>query len=201
MGNLQYTEAVDELMEGFIHYQAQIYRNGAWTKPSSWDMRKFDFGEGIGAKTCYSMFFEELRCLPEMYPTLKDTGFYIAGWNPLTDLILTPIILVGLKIAPKRGIRPLGKLMWWGVNQSKPPYRVVLKVEADGQLNGKRAQVQARIEHKDGYELTAIPVVALLMQYEQVRRPGLHMMGHLAAPDRLFDDMQEMGVRVSTSIR
>jgi hypothetical protein len=199
MGNLQYTEAVDELMEGFVHYQAQVYKNGAWTKPGSWDMRKFDFGEGIGAKTCYSMFFEELRCIPDMYPTLKDTGFYIAGWNPLTDLILTPIIMVGLKLAPRRGIRPLGKLMWWGVNLSKPPYRVVLKVEAEGQLNGRAAQVQARIEHEDGYELTAIPVVALLKQYEQIRKPGLHLMGHLAEPGRLFEDMQKMGVQVSTT--
>ena len=201
MGNLQYTEAVGELMEAFLHYQAQVYKNGAWTKPGSWDMRKFDFGEGIGAKTSYSMFFEELRCLPEMYPTLKDTGFYIAGWNPLTDMILTPLIMVGLKIAPKRGIRPLGKLMWWGVNLSKPPYRVVLKGEAEGQLNRRAARVQTRIEHTDGYELTAIPVAALLMQYEEIRRPGLHMMGHLADPGRLFDDMQRMGVQVTASIR
>jgi hypothetical protein len=201
MGNLQYTEAVDELMEGFVHYQAQVYKNGAWTKPNSWDMRKFDFGQGIGSKTCYSMFFEELRCIPEMYPTLKDTGFYIAGWNPLTDMILTPIIMLGLKIAPKRGIRPLGKLMWWGVKQSKPPYRVVLKVEAEGQLNGRPVQVQARIEHDDGYELTAIPVVALLMQYEQIRKPGLHMMGHLAEPGRLFEDMQKMGVKATVDHR
>ncbi len=201
MGNLQYTEAVDELMEGFVHYQAQVFRDGAWSRAGSWDMRKFDFGEGIGAKTCYSMFFEELRGLPAMYPTLKDTGFYIAGWNPLTDLILTPIIMVGLKIAPKRGIRPLGKLMWWGVNQSKPPYRVVLQVEAEGQLNGQPARVQARIEHEDGYELTAIPVVALLKQYEQVRKPGLHMMGHLAEPGRLFEDMEKMGVYLTVEQR
>ena len=201
MGNMQYTEAVDELMEGFIDYQAQIYKNGAWTKPSSWDMRKFDFGEEIGTKTGYSMFFEELRCIPDMYPTLKDTGFYIAGSNLLADLILTPIVMLGLKIAPKRGIRPLGKLMWWAMNQSKPPYRVVLKVEASGQLQGRQTQVEASIEHEDGYELTAIPVVALLMQYEAVRRPGLHMMGHLAEPNCLFNDIEQMGARVRTSIR
>jgi saccharopine dehydrogenase (NAD+, L-lysine-forming) len=188
-------------MEGFIHYQAQVFKNGAWTKPNNWEMRKFDFGDEIGTKTCYSMFFEELRCIPEMYPTLRDTGFYISGWNLLADLILTPLIMLGLKIAPRRGIRPLGKLMWWGMNQSKPPYRVVLKVEATGQLGGKPAQVDASIEHEDGYELTAIPVVALLKQYERIRRPGLHMMGHLAEPNRLFDDMQRMGVRVTTSIR
>ncbi|HEX6269250.1 MAG TPA: saccharopine dehydrogenase NADP-binding domain-containing protein [Anaerolineales bacterium] len=200
IGNLPYTEAVDELMEAFIHYQAQVYKNGAWTKPGSWEMRKFDFGEGIGTKTCYSMFFEELRCIPAMYPTLKDTGFYISGWNLLADLILTPLIMIGLKLAPKRGIRPLGRLMWWGMNKSRPPYRVVLKVEATGQLHGRQAQVDASIEHEDGYELTAIPVIAFLLQYNQVRQPGLHLMGHLAEPQTLFNDMERMGVRVTTSI-
>ena len=68
MGNLQYTEAVDELMEGFVHYQAQVYRNGAWTKPGSWDMRKFDFGQEIGVKTSYSMFFEDCAAFPRCTP-------------------------------------------------------------------------------------------------------------------------------------
>ena len=201
MDNLPYTEAVDELMEGFIHYQAQVYKDGAWTRPTSWEMRKFDFGDGIGSKTCYSMFFEELRCIPEMYPTLRDTGFYISGWNLLADLILTPLVMLGLKIAPKRGIRPLGKLMWWGMNRSRPPYRVVLKVEATGLLNSRQVEVETRIEHEDGYELTAIPVVALLMQYDRIRQPGLHMMGHLVEPDRLFQDMERMGVQVTTRFR
>jgi saccharopine dehydrogenase (NAD+, L-lysine-forming) len=194
MGNLQYTEAVDELMEGFIHYQAQVYKNGAWTNPSSWDVRKFNFGAEIGIRTCYSMFFEELRSIPAMYPNLKEMGFYISGSNLLADLIITPLIMVGLKLAPKRGIRPLGRLMWWAMGKSKPPYRVVLKVEAKGQLNGGQVQVHTRIEHEDGYELTAIPVVAFLMQYDQIRQPGLHMMGHLAEPKRLFKDMEKMGV-------
>ena len=146
------------------------------------------------------MFFEELRCIPEMYPTIKDTGFYISGSNLLADMLITPIVFVGLKLAPKRGIRPLGKLMWWAMGKSSPPYRVVLKVEATGQLNGKQARVDASIEHEDGYELTAIPVVALLKQYEHVRKPGLHMMGHLAEPDCLFQDMEGMGVGVTSRI-
>ncbi|HEX6035836.1 MAG TPA: saccharopine dehydrogenase NADP-binding domain-containing protein [Anaerolineales bacterium] len=200
MKDIPYTEAVDEVMEGFIHYQAQVYKNGAWTKPSNWDMHKFDFGEEIGSRSCYSMFFEELHGIPAMYPTLRDIGFYISGSNPLADMLITPLVFVGLKLAPKRGIRPLGKLMWWAMGKSKPPYRVVLKVEGTGQLNGKPVQIDARIEHEDGYELTAIPVVAFLMQYNQIRQPGLHMMGHLAEPNRLFNDIQSMGVRVKTSI-
>ena len=196
--DLPYSEAVDELMEGFIDYQSQVFKNGAWTGPKKWDMRKFDFGAEIGKRTCYSMFFEELRALPEMYPTLKEMGFYISGSNWLTDLLITPIVMLGLKMAPKRGLTPLGKLMWWGMQQTPPPYVVALKVEAKGLKNGQQVQVQARIEHADGYELTAIPVVAYLKQYldGSARHPGLHMMGHLAEPSRLFQDMQSMGVQI-----
>lgn len=201
MGKLPYTEAVDELMEGFIHYQAQVLKYGAWTRPGSWEMRAFDFGKEVGTRTCYSMFFEELRLLPTMYPTLKDMGFYISGSNLLSDLILTPVIMLGLKIAPRRGIRPLGKLMWWAMGLSRPPYKVMLKVEATGLFKGREARFEASVEHEDGYELTAIPVVALLKQYEYVRRPGLHMMGHLVDPDCLFKDMERMGAQVRTNIR
>ena len=198
--SLPYTEAVDELMEGFINYQAQIYKNDAWTKSSSYDIRKFNFGEGVGKRDCYSMFFEEMRALPGMVPSLKEVGFYISGAGWLSDTI-TMIVLLGLKIAPKRGLRPMGKLMWWAMTKlPQPPYVVALQLEAKGQLNGCPVQVRVRAEHEDGYEFTAIPVTAFIMQYNQVRRPGLHMMGHLAKPDRLFADMAHMGVRITSNI-
>lgn len=202
MKDIPYSEAVDELMEAFLDYQAQVYKNGAWTKPTSWDMRSFNFGVDIGKRTCYSMFFEELRDVPNMFPALKETGFYIAGSNWFTDLLITPIVMVGLKLAPKRGLRPLGKLMWWGMGKSKPPYVVALKVEAQGQLEGNQAEFDARIAHPDGYELTAIPVVAYLLQYLDgtARKDGVHLMGHIVEPERLFDDMQKMGVQVIESL-
>lgn len=197
--NIPYTEAVDELMEAFLDYQAQVYKNGTWTKPSAWEMHQFNFGDMVGNRTCYSMFFEELRALPALYPHLKEAGFYISGSNLLTDLIITPLVLLGLKLAPKRGIRPLGKLMWWGMGKSKPPYLVMLKVEAKGELNGRQTQVQISVAHPDGYELTAIPVVACLKQYLEgtARKNGIHMMGHIVEPVRLFNDMQTMGVEIS----
>ena len=202
MKNIPYSDAVDELMECFIEYQAQVYKNGAWTKPESWDARSFNFGEDIGRRNCYSMFFEELHAIPDMYPALKETGFYISGANWFTDLFITPLVMVGLKLAPKRGLKPLGKLMWWGMGKSKPPYVVALKVEAKGRLDGISAQVHARIAHPDGYELTAIPVVAYLNQYLDgtARRAGVHMMGHLAEPVRLFNDMQKMGAQIIESL-
>lgn len=201
MRELPYTDAVDELMEGFLDYQAQVYKNGMWTKPSSWSMHDFDFGKDIGRRTCYSMFFEELRKLPDMHPGLTETGFYISGANWLSDLIITPLVFLGLKIAPKRGIRPLGKLMWWSMGKSKPPYLVALKVEAKGLSQGEPTQVEIRIAHPDGYELTAIPVVAYLRQYlAGAARPcGVHMLGHIAEPVQLFKDMQAMGAEIIES--
>jgi saccharopine dehydrogenase (NAD+, L-lysine-forming) len=199
---LPYTDAVDELMEAFKEFQAQIYKNGQWTKAGSFDMRKIDFGGEIGMKNCYSMFFEELRPLPEMFPSLKEVGFYISETHWLLDWVIYMVVMLGLKIAPKRSVRPLGKLLWWGMmNLPKPPYRVELQVQASGLKNGKQAQVRASITHPDGYELTAIPVVALLLQYldGSACRPGLWMMGHLAEPLRLMKDMQMMGVLVQTS--
>jgi saccharopine dehydrogenase (NAD+, L-lysine-forming) len=196
-----YTDAVDELMEAFIDYNAQVYKNGAWTRPSQWEMTRFDFGPGIGPRTCYSMFFEELRLLPEMYPTLKNAGFYISGSSWIADLLLTPIVMVGLKLAPKRGLKPLGKLTWWAMKQSKPPYGVMIAIDASGQKDNQPASVHASVAHPDGYELTAIPVVAYLKQWldGSRRRPGLHMMGQLAEPTRLFRDMESMGARVCWS--
>ena len=198
--SMPYTEAVDELLELFLNYQAQVFKNGAWTKPSSYEMRKVDFGGGIGMRNCFSMFLEEMRPLPEMYPSLQEVGFYMSETHWLVDWVIFPLVYAGLKIAPRRAMRPLGKLLWWGwQNLPKPPYLVLLKVEACGERNGKPARVEAAISHRDGYELTAIPVAACLLQVldGSARKPGMWMMGHLVDPQRLFDDMQRMGVQVN----
>ena len=197
-----YTESVNELIELFKDYQAQVYKNGQWTKPSSYDMRKIDFGSDIGRKLCYSMFFEELRPLPEMYPTLKDVGFYMSESHWMTDWVIFPLVWLWLKVAP-HAVRLIGKLLWWGMGSfHKPPYRVELQVQASGLKNGKQAQVRASVAHADGYELTAVPVAAALLQYldGSARRPGLWMMGHLAEPKRLMKDIERMGINVATAV-
>ena len=197
---LPYSEAVDELMEVFQDYQAQVYKNGGWTKPGAYEIRKVDFSGEIGVRRCFSMFFEELRDLPQMIPTLRELGFFMSETHWLVDWVLTPLVLAGLKLAPARGVRPLGRLMWWGMqNLPKPPHLVLLKVDASGEKGGKPARVEITISHADGYELTAIPVVACLLQYldGSARRPGLWMMGHLVEPLRLLKDMERMGVQIS----
>lgn len=199
--SLPYSEAVDELIRGFQNYQGQVFVDGRWIKtgPYEMDVRKVDFGGEIGLRKCFSLFLEELRSLPDLVPTLKEVGFYMSETHWVVDRVITPLVFLGLKLAPSRGIRPLGKLMWWGMQTfPKPPYQVLLKIEGYGEKKGKPKKVEVQISHSDGYELTAIPVVACLLQYldGSARRPGLWMMGHLVEPVRLFKDMERMGVRI-----
>jgi hypothetical protein len=200
--DIPYSEAMDEIMEGFLDYHAKVYKNGQWTKSSSLASRSFNFGVDIGKRTCYPMFFEELSDIPKMLPALKETGFYISGSNWFINHIITPLILFGLKIAPERGLHPLGKLMWWGMGQAEQPYVYALKVEAKGHFEGKQAEVHARIAHANGYELTATSVVAHLLQYLDgtARKEGIFMMGHIVEPSRFINDIQKMGAQVIESL-
>jgi hypothetical protein len=203
LGNshLPFTDSVDELMEAFRDFKAQVLKDGQWTKPSSFAMRKIHFGGDIGTRNSYSMFFEELGPLPQMYPSLKELGFYMSETHWFLDWFINMVVFAGIKLFPKRGIRPLGKLVWWGMTTlPKPPYRLELHTEATGLKNGRQTRIVFKVSHEDGYELTAIPVVAALQQYldGSARKPGVWMMGHLVEPMRLMYDMESMGVKVST---
>lgn len=197
--NLPYTEAVNELIGFFKEYQAQVFKEGAWTESNSFEMRRMDLGSDLGRKLCYSMFLEELRLLPAMYPSLRDVGFFITETHWMIDWVIFPFTWLWLKVMPG-AVGPIGRLLWWGMGKfHKAPYRCEVQVHACGMQAGKRVECFASISHPDGYELTAIPVVAALLQYldGSARKPGLWMMGHLAEPDRLLEDMQVMGVQVN----
>lgn len=200
---LPYSEAVDEVVESFREYNGQVFKNGSWTKINSYEMRTFDFGGDIGRRRCYSMFLEELRPLPSLFPSLRETGFYISEMHWLLDWVIMPITWAWLKIAPQ-AVRSIGKFLWWGMGTfHKPPYRVELQVQAAGLKDGRPVTVRSSVAHPDGYELTAIPVVATLLQYLDgiARKPGLWMMGHLVDPFRLIKDMEKMGITCATRIQ
>ena len=189
---LPYSEAVDEVVESFREYNGQVFKNGRWTKTNSYEVRTCDFGGDIGRKRSYAMFFEELRPLPSMFPSLRETGFYISEMHWILDWVVMPITWGWLKIAPK-AVRPIGKFLWWGMGTfHKSPYRVELQVQAAGFKDGHPVTVRSSVAHPDGYELNAIPVVAASLQYldNSDRRPGLRIMGHLVDSHRLMKDME-----------
>jgi saccharopine dehydrogenase (NAD+, L-lysine-forming) len=72
-----------------------------------------------------------------------------------------------------------------------------------GEKAGKPLTSVVKVSHPDGYELTAIPVAACLLQYlaERKPRPGVWMMGEYCDPVRLFKDMETMGVQITGETR
>lgn len=195
-------ETMDEFVGEFMDFQSIAFRDGRWQKVSAWSMMKpetMDFGPPFGRQYSIPMFLEEMRAIPELYPEIQETGFSVGGFNWFVDWLLSPIIMVALKLSPNKARRPMGNLMFWGLRTfSKPPYGTLLKVEAQGQVDGLREKRQLILCHPDGYLFTAIPAAACLLQYldGSIRKPGLWLQANLVDPARLMADMQRMGIEV-----
>ena len=204
-GGLPLTDGVYELVEEFKDYRALVYKDGAWRESKNGGMAdaiRIDFGSPFGRRNCFPMFLEEMRAMPEMLPSLRETGFYIAGFNWFADWFVMPLMMVAMKLFPRVAVKPMGRLLCWSTRAfSSPPYGIVMRVEAAGEKGGQPKSVEVSLFHDDGYLFTAIPVVACLLQYldGSLRRPGLWMMGHMVAPSRLVNDMERMGVKISGS--
>jgi saccharopine dehydrogenase (NAD+, L-lysine-forming) len=148
------------------------------------------------------MDLHEMRELPKLLG-LEETGFYIASMGWLADwLVFTPWVM--FKLGRTRwGARLGGKLLAWATHRGiRPPYGVVLKLEADGQSEDGPTHLEVFLRHKDGYLFTAIPVVACVKQMldGSIRNPGLWLMGHVVQPSQLLTDMAMMGIEIEQRI-
>lgn len=194
--------SLPELIEDFSDYQAYVFKDGQWRKSGSRDTRKMDFGPGFGVRSCYPMQMEEMRALPQLLG-LEETGVYVAGFNWFIDYLVFPLAMGLGKIRKGLGTGLLVRLMEWGANAfTRPPLGIVFKLEAEGDKDGQPRRMEVVAFHEDGYQFTAIPAVACLLQYldGSIARPGLWMMGQVTDPVRLLNDMERMGIRVEISI-
>jgi saccharopine dehydrogenase (NAD+, L-lysine-forming) len=180
-----------------------LYQDGAWRKTSN--IRTIipfymDFNHQFGRQYCMPMFLEEMHALPEMIPSLQETGFYVGGFNWFVDWLITPVVMIALYLSPKLTLRPMARLMYWGLRRfSKPPFGTLLKVEAQGTKSGNYSREDLTLYHEDGYMFTAIPVVACLLQLldGSILKPGLWFQAQIVDTSRLLKDMRRMGVEVS----
>ena len=198
-------ETVIELLNELKTFNTLIYKNGNWVNPGMIgkdSYRKFNFGEGMGSRTAYVMMLEELKQIPEIFPLIKETGFYVGGFNMLVDFIILPKIYLMLKWFPN-SVKFCARMLRWGLTHfSEPPYRTILKLEAEGKKEGEPVRFEMTASHGDGYYFTAAPVAACIIQYlnGQIRKPGLYCMANLVEPESFFPLLKTMDIRVNENI-
>jgi len=177
---------------------ASVYEQGAWRRKGFTATRRFEFGEPFGSQSCFPVELLELRELPEQLG-LERLGAYAAGGHPVADLLLLMFALG--KLGRRESAVRIGAKLLVRVNRrfTKPPFGVQIKLEAEGTVDGASSRLDASLAHEDGYEMTAIPLVACILQLMDgsIRRPGLHNMGAAVAPERLLDDLRRLGLQVS----
>ena len=193
---------VDEMVGEFSEYDSRFFKDGEWKRARMdivVDHIAMDFGAPFGRQTCIPMSLEEMRGIPQSFPTLRETGFFVGSFNPVTDWVVLPLMMVALKISPSLK-QSMGRLMLWSLKQfTKPPYGTRLKLEAEGEKEGQSRSFEMVLSHADGYVFTAIPVVATVLQWldGSIRQPGLFTQGELVQPERLISDMQRMGIAIN----
>jgi saccharopine dehydrogenase (NAD+, L-lysine-forming) len=205
--SLQFSDAtIIEMAGEFSEFSTEFFQHGRWKKGRMdivMDTIKMDFGPPFGHQVSIPMFLEELRNIPAMFPTLTDFGFFVGGFNFITDYILMPMMMAMIKIAPRKGLESGGRLLLWGLrNFSRPPFGIRLKLEAEGLMKGAPKQLEIILSHEDGYFFTAIPAVAAVLQLldGSIRKPGLYTQGEIVEPDRLFANMRTMGIGIQTRV-
>ncbi len=186
---------VAELLEEFRDYSYEEYRDGRWRRARR--QRKAEFPAPFGQRTVAPMRLAEMHQVTAALPTLRDAGFFVGGFNPVTDYVILPVVWAGLKIAPVRLAPPLGRLLRWGLARfSRPPFDTILQL--DGAVAGEPTCPLLRVRHPDGYLVTAAPTVAAALQVLDgtAGAPGVHTQAMLVEPARFLADIASFGVTV-----
>lgn len=193
---------MNEFVSEFMSFKPVTFQDKHWVNLGFWSMMKpvwFEFGEPFGRQYGIAMDLDEMHSLPDLYPDLVETGFFVGGFNWFVDWIVSPLAVIALKISPKKGVPLAAKLMGWGLTKfSKPPYGTLLKLDSSGITNGRQTRIEVFVSHPDGYLLTAIPMVACLLQYidGEIKVPGLWYQALVVDPEQFMKDIERLGAVV-----
>lgn len=199
-------ETAREFVEFITDMRPAHLRDGRWTverATSSQATPEFDFGPPFGRRRCYAMGLEEMRIWAEGKSDLVHAGFYVGGFNPVVDHLVLPVVLLGRGLASDRSLGPLATLLFWGLRTfGRAPYGTVVRLEADGERDGRPLRVVLSVSHRDTYALTAIPVAATVLQWlrGQVTGPGVRLQALAVEPATFLDDLRMLGATVDEQV-
>ena len=196
---LPYTSGFSELVASFRDYKGEMYIDGQWQKLKYAGYPKLEFEYDFGELLTYPVEMAELRRLTELMPDLKNTGFFVAGFNWFADYLITPLIMLSSRIAPRQTEATLGRLLSWSTKWfSRPPYGTVVQVDTEGQRDGQPVRFRLSLFHEDAYVLTAVPTVAMIKQMlSEKTQPGIHLMGLCCDPVQLIEDIERTDVSIT----
>ena len=196
---LPYTSGFSELVASFRDYKGEMYKDGQWQKLKYAGYPKINFEYGFGELLTYPVEMVELRRLTELMPDLTNTGFFVAGFNWFADYLVTPLIMLSSRIAPRLAEASLGRLLSWSTKKfTRPPYGTVVQVDAEGQRDGRPARFRLSLFHEDAYVLTAVPTVAMIKQMLDGKiKPGVQLMGLCCDPVQLLEDIGRTDVSIT----
>ena len=184
---------IDEMVQEFADYRFEAFIDGEWRPPRG--TRAVVFPSPVGRQKVAAMGLDEMHAVGEALPGLRETGFYVGGFPRPVNYGVLPLVYAGMRVAPRRMTKPLGRLLDGGLRRfSRPPYTAMLQL--DGAVEGAPAGPLLRVQHEDAYLLTAAPVVATVRQLLADPRPGVHLQAVYVEPGAFFSDLAEMGVRV-----
>ncbi|MFH0903130.1 MAG: saccharopine dehydrogenase NADP-binding domain-containing protein [Pseudomonadota bacterium] len=190
---------MEEAVGGFGSVRLLCFRQGAWVKARlGADGQRVGFGPPIGERGCTPLFVEELRDLPVSFPTLEEIRHVSCGFNWLVNFFVMPVVMLAAAMSWRAFTRLAGRLLLWALKRSRPPFRCIVQAEVTGEKDGQPASAFVRVSHADGYDITAIPVVAGILQWldGNLARPGLFTLGNLVEPVRYVADIEKMGATV-----
>ena len=185
---------VAEMVQEFADYRFEALINGRWTAPRG--TRAVVFPPPVGRRQVAAMGLDEMHAVADALPGLRESGFYVGGFPNAVNYGVLPLVYAGVRVAPRRAAKPLGRLLDWGLRRfSRPPYATILQL--DGAERGGVPRPLMRLRHDDAYLLTAAPVVATIRQLlTDPPRPGVHLQAMSVQPSAFFADLDAMGVDV-----